>query len=183
MGSEQDVGRGEIAVGNFMKISAQEEYGFRCLLRVAQVYGESVTIPEIAEAEGLSIPYAGKLMGVLRQSGFVRSVRGQTGGYVLSRPPQQIAVADVLEALGGRIYEPQFCDEFAGVESVCTHSLDCSIRSLWRSVQRAIDGALSGITLHDMLSDESAMASRLVIRETQSAPEPFGLLRTPADRP
>src|SRR5262245_45552686 len=115
-----------------MKLSALEEYGLRCLLRVASAKkGESLTIPAIAEAEGLSVPYVGKLMSELRQSGFVASARGQAGGYTLARPPEQIRVSEVLAALGGRLFEPSFCDEFAGLEELCTHSIDCSIRSLW----------------------------------------------------
>jgi Rrf2 family protein len=116
-----------------------------------------VTIPQIAGAEGLSAPYVGKLMGLLRQSGFVTSVRGQAGGYVLSRPAGSIPVAEVLGSLGGRLFEPGFCDEFAGLEQVCTHSADCSIRSLWRCVQRAVDLVLAGISLQDMLVKESEM--------------------------
>ena len=96
MGAGQDVGFGEAEVGDAMKLSAQEEYGLRCLLRVASTEsGESVAIPTIAAAEALSIAYVGKLMSVLRQGEFVASVRGQAGGYVLSRPPEEIAVADV----------------------------------------------------------------------------------------
>ncbi|HYR88262.1 MAG TPA: Rrf2 family transcriptional regulator [Terriglobia bacterium] len=139
-----------------MKLSAQEEYGLRCLLRVAGALdGSSVTIPSIAEAEGLSIPYVGKLMSILRQGEFVESVRGQAGGYVLSRPPEKITVAEVLAFLGGRLFEPAFCDEFVGLEQVCTRSIDCSVRSLWRSVQHAVDVVLAGITLKDLLRKES----------------------------
>jgi Rrf2 family protein len=139
-----------------MKLSAQEEYGLRCLLRVASAgSGGSVTIPEIAKAEALSTAYVGKLMSVLRQGEFVESVRGQAGGYVLSRPPEKIPVAEVLASLGGRLFEPGFCDEFAGLEKICTHSVDCSIRSLWRSVQHAVDLVLAGITLKDLLRKES----------------------------
>jgi Rrf2 family protein len=156
MGAEQDVGFGEAAVGDDMKLSAQEEYGLRCLLRVAGAEsGESVAIPTIAAAEALSIAYVGKLMSVLRHGEFVASVRGQAGGYVLSRPPEEIAVADVLTLLGGRLFEPGFCDEFPGLERICTHSIDCSMRSLWRSIQRAIDRSLAGITLKDLLGTES----------------------------
>jgi Rrf2 family protein len=139
-----------------MKLSAQEEYGLRCLLRVASAgAGGSVTIPEIARAEALSTAYVGKLMSVLRQGEFVESVRGQAGGYVLSRPPEKIPVAEVLASLGGRLFEPGFCDEFAGLEKICTHSVDCSLRSLWRSVQHAVDLVLAGITLKDLLRKES----------------------------
>ena len=139
-----------------MRLSAQEEYGLRCLLRVANAErGESVTIPTIAAAEALSIAYVGKLMSVLRQGEFVASVRGQAGGYVLSRPPEEIAVADVLTLLGGRLFEPGFCDDFPGLERICTHSINCSMRSLWRSIQQAIDRSLAGITLKDLLRTES----------------------------
>jgi Rrf2 family protein len=151
-----------------MKLSAQEEYGLRCLLRVASAGGgESVTISAIAEAEGLSIAYVGKLMSVLRQSEFVDSVRGQAGGYVLSRPPEKIAVAEVLASLGGRLFEPGFCEEFVGLERICTHSIDCSVRSLWRSVQHAVDLVLTGITLKDLLRKESEVSRLIVLRATK----------------
>jgi Rrf2 family protein len=150
-----------------MKFSAQEEYGLRCLLRVARAEdGESVTIPAIAEAEALSSPYVGKLMSVLRQEQFVKSVRGQAGGYVLARPSETILLSDVLAALGGRLFEPEFCDEFTGLDRICTNSIDCSIRSVWRSVQVAVDRVLNGITLKDLLRQESEV-QKLVARNSK----------------
>jgi len=145
-----------------MKLSAQEEYGLRCLLRVASVReGESLTIPEIGRAEALSIAYVAKLMRILRQRKFVKSVRGQTGGYRLARSPENIPVGEVVAALGGRLFEPGFCDQFSGFKQMCTHSIDCSIRSLWRAVQSAVDSVLAGITLRDLLQTESDMRTRL----------------------
>ena len=145
-----------------MKLSAQEEYGLRCLLRVASVReGESLTIPEIGRAEALSIAYVAKLMRILRQRKFVKSVRGQTGGYTLARSPENIPVGEVVAALGGRLFEPGFCDQFSGFKQMCTHSIDCSIRSLWRAVQSAVDSVLAGITLRDLLQTESDMRTRL----------------------
>jgi Rrf2 family protein len=171
MGAGLHVGFGEAAVGNAMKLSAQEEYGLRCLLRVASAgNGESVAIPTIATAEALSIAYVGKLMSVLRQGEFVASVRGQAGGYVLLRPPEEIAVADVLTLLGGRLFEPGFCDEFPGLERICTHSIDCSIRSLWRSIQQAIDRSLAGVTLKDLLRTESKVDAFLATPRVAARP-------------
>jgi Rrf2 family protein len=145
-----------------MKLSAQEEYGLRCLLRLASAGdGESVTIPEIGHAEGLSVPYVAKLMRILRKGKLVKSVRGQAGGYTLARNAENIPVGEVLAILGGRLFESGFCDQFAGLERVCTHSLDCSIRSLWSAVQRAVDSVLTGITLKDLLQKESDMRLRL----------------------
>ena len=85
-----------------MQLLAQEEYGLRCLLQVAQQRGsDPLSIQAVAEAEGLSPEYAAKLMRALRQAGLVQSTRGAAGGYRLSRPPASITVWDVIQALGG----------------------------------------------------------------------------------
>lgn len=141
-----------------MKLSSQEEYGLRCLLRVGREgTSGSVTIPELSRAEGISEPNVAKMMRVLREAGFVNSTRGQAGGYALSRPAEEINVGHVLAALGGRLYEPSFCDTHAGVERLCTNMPDCSIRSVWRMLQTAVDAVLGRITLKDLLGTEREM--------------------------
>lgn len=143
-----------------MKLSSQEEYGLRCLLQVACHDPEgSVTIPEIARVEGLSIPHVAKLMRSLRRGGFVKSVRGQAGGYKLARTPAQINIGEVLAWLGGRLFEPSFCSMHAGMAKLCTHSIDCSIRSLWQSVQHVVDQMLGKVTLSDLLGGEQQLSS------------------------
>lgn len=142
-----------------MKLSSQEEYGLRCLLRVARGgEGGSLTIPAISEAEGISTAYVAKLMRLLRRGGLLESVRGQTGGYVLARPSEEIVVGEVLALLGGRLFEADFCEQHAGQARMCTHSVDCSIRSLWHAVQLVVDQVLSKTTLNDLLRNEQEMA-------------------------
>ena len=65
-----------------MKIGANEEYGVRCLVRLAYAgyTGGSLTIPEISEAEGVSTAYAAKILRALRKGGFVKAARGKEGG-------------------------------------------------------------------------------------------------------
>ena len=143
-----------------MKLTSQEEYGLRCLLRIAREgEGGSLTIPKISQKEGISNFYVAKLMRILRRSGLVKSVRGQAGGYALARPADQIVVGEALAVLGGRLYDPAFCEEHSGSESLCTNSVDCSVRSLWRAVQQVIDQVLSKTTLKDLLSNEQQMTS------------------------
>jgi Rrf2 family protein len=143
-----------------MKLSAQEEYGLRCLLQVARHAPQgSLTIPEIARIEGLSIPHVAKLMRLLRRGGFVKSVRGQAGGYKLARTPDQVKVGELLAWLGGRLFEPSFCTMHAGVVKLCTHTVDCSIRSLWQSVQLVVDQMLGKVTLSDLLGGEQQVSS------------------------
>jgi Rrf2 family protein len=143
-----------------MKLSAQEEYGLRCLLRLARRQPvASVTISELSQAEGISGPYVAKLLRILRRGGFVKAARGQSGGYTLARPPSQIVVGEALALLGGRLFEPAFCNEHAGVEMSCTNTVDCSIRSLWRTVQLVVDQVLARTTLQDLVSDEQQMTT------------------------
>jgi Rrf2 family protein len=141
-----------------MKLSSQEEYGLRCLLRVGRVgTAGSVTISELSRAEGISEPNVAKMMRVLREGGFVNSTRGQSGGYALSRLAEDINVGEALAALGGRLYEPSFCDTHGGLGRLCTHMPDCSIRSVWRMLQHAVDQVLGKITLKDLLVSEREM--------------------------
>ena len=138
-----------------MKFSTQEEYVLRLLLRIGKDHsGNGMTIPELSQLEGLSDSNVGKILRILRISGFVESSRGQTGGYKLSRPTNEILVGDVLTSLGGKLYESSFCDLHSGVENICTNTIDCSIRSLWKTVQTMLDGLLSKITLQDLLGSE-----------------------------
>jgi Rrf2 family protein len=138
-----------------MKFSAQEEYGIRCLLRIAKATTPNgLTIPEISQLEGLTTSNVGKILRILRLGGFIESARGQTGGYKLARTPEEIIIGNVLSALGGKLYEDNFCSTHAGIEMICNNSIDCSIRSLWSTIQNLLDGVLSKITLRDLIGKD-----------------------------
>lgn len=138
-----------------MKFSTQEEYGLRLLLRIGKDHSDNgMTIPELSELEGLSEANVAKILRILRLAGFVESSRGQTGGYKLTRSAKEILVGEVLTVLGGKLYESSFCDFHSGVETICTNSVDCSIRSLWKTIQTMLDHLLSRITLQDLLGSE-----------------------------
>ncbi|PKL83662.1 MAG: transcriptional regulator [Ignavibacteriae bacterium HGW-Ignavibacteriae-3] len=140
-----------------MKFSAQEEYGLRCLLRIAKFYAveKSLTIPEISRAEGISEHNAGKILRVLRIGEFLESSRGQIGGYTLTRPPEEILVGDVLTVLGGRLFDDEFCNTHTGAMDICTNSIDCSVRSLWKQIQESVDSVLANMTLKDLMGKEN----------------------------
>ncbi len=154
-----------------MKLSSQEEYGLRCLLHLGRQ--GSLTIPEISRAEGISEAYVAKLMRILRQGGLVTSARGQSGGYTLERVPQEINIGETLAVLGDRLFDPEFCERHAGGdEQLCTHSVDCSIRSLWKAVQSSVDEVLGRVTLKDLLGSEREMRSAVVMISQRATNEP-----------
>lgn len=135
-----------------MKFSAQEEYGLRLLIQIAQMPGEeSITIPELARREELSEPHVAKLLMILRKGGFVKSFRGQSGGYVLAGHAKDIVVGAVLEELGGRLVGADFCERHSGLAEQCPHVADCALGGLWDDVQKAVDSVLQHRTLQDLL--------------------------------
>src|SRR4030095_1024608 len=145
-----------------MKFSSQEEFGLRCLLRVEKEGGEKgLTIPEISKAEGISTHNTAKILRALRLGGFLESSRGQLGGYSLSRPADEIFVGDILSFLGGKLFDEKFCSSHTGEMQICTNSIDCSIRSLWQTLQNAIDGVIKKITLKDLISTEDVLISKI----------------------
>lgn len=134
-----------------MKVTALEEYGLRCmLLFVEKNNGSPLTIPEISSTEKLSIPYAGKLLMILKQAGLVRAVRGRNGGYVLSKPADQIPLREIFGALGEPFFGNHHCARYAGESDVCAHDEDCRVRHMWSTFDRFIDGILGKVTLADL---------------------------------
>src|SRR3954447_22343226 len=138
-----------------MKITAQEEYGLRLLVRIASCKStDGMSIPQLSEAEGLTSHYVAKLTRILRLSGFINSTPGYVGGYILASPAKVIIINDVLKALGGPLYDNGFCGKHSGTMKLCTHSVDCSTRSLWQMIQYTIDQLLNKVTLHDLINSE-----------------------------
>ncbi|KYP15947.1 Rrf2 family transcriptional regulator [Flavihumibacter sp. CACIAM 22H1] len=147
-----------------MKITAQEEIGLRIMLRIANCGNDAgLSIPQLSEAEGISIPYVAKLTRLLRQQGFLNSTPGNKGGYVLARPAGEIVVNDLLKVLGGALFDTSFCNMHSGGMKLCTNSVDCSVRSLWKMMQLVLDELLQQLTLSD-LSNSELEAARIMSR-------------------
>ena len=157
-----------------MRLTAQEEYGLRCLLQVAREQDGSVTTPQLAEREGLTPAYVHKLMRLLRRGGLVKSVRGRNGGYQLARPADQIDLGSALLALGGSLYSTDFCRQHKGVARVCVRNGDCSIRAVWMAIDQAIQRALGKTRLSDLVRSEPEMA--MWIGAQPAAPFPLRTL-------
>ncbi len=139
-----------------MKITAQEEYGLRILIRIGSCKDrDGMSIPQLSETEQLSQHYIAKLTRLLRMSNLIRSTPGNKGGYVLAKPAGEIVNQQVLEALGTPL-DQAFTDEHGAVMRFCTSSVDCSSRSLWQMIQMTVNNLLERITLLDLVSENEA---------------------------
>ena len=139
-----------------MNVSALEEYGLRCAVRLATlVDDQTFSAPEIAELEGLSVEYVSKFMLHLKRAGLVRTVRGINGGFALAKPPESISLKEVFEALGGkRKVTDEFCKSFAGKSENCVRQDACAIRPFWKILSLSIDEFTKEMSLKDLLQTE-----------------------------
>lgn len=153
-----------------MKMSSAEEYGLRCLLQVAQRPGtEPVGISEIAAAEGLSPEYTAKLMRILRRGGLLKSFRGAKGGYLLSRPAQEISVWEALTILDGPLIPDGYCTIHSGKLPRCVHKTECSLRVLLQWISIDLERTLRNVYLTDLIHSESTILERLITGGLEAA--------------
>lgn len=145
-----------------MKITALEEYGLRCVLQLAlSDRDEPMTVAQVAENEGLSTEYAGKLLNLLRQAGVVSSVRGRNGGFMLARPADDITLADVVRALSDDLFHSEHCERFTGAEDQCVHNSACALRPVLWTLSRMIVRTMESFTLADLLRTEQQVSEEL----------------------
>ena len=145
-----------------MKVTAQEEYGLRCLLQLSRApQGQVVSVKDIAAKEGISNAYAEKLLRILSRAGLVHSVRGLKGGYVLNRPAASTTLGEVVRALGTVETTNHICSVFTGKRDACVHFSDCGIRSVWSGLTTYIQRFLDQTTLDSLIGPEYRVSERL----------------------
>ncbi len=136
-----------------MKLSTRTRYGMRAIIELAQHEGKRpLQLKAIAERQDISVKYLEQLMSLLRSAGFVRSVRGSKGGYVLARPADQIRLNEIFRCLEGPVTTTECTED----ESYCARSADCVARDVWKRVEAAIQEVLSSIKLSDLVQKSKA---------------------------
>lgn len=123
------------------------------MLTLAQVGPEGqLSISDIAEKEGISIPYTSKLLSILRQTGLVNALRGRGGGFCIARPADQINLLEVITALGGPLIDPNHCHKYSGQLEECIHTDNCSVHYTLVGLSRLVGEFLSKMTLADVVN-------------------------------
>jgi len=144
-----------------MKVSAQEEYGLRCLVQLAHLKGgESLTLSQMAKREGISVANAGKLLWILSKAGLVQSTRGTKGGYQLARAAHEIRLSEVIKVLDADEVAGH-CKSYTGVLDVCVHTSDCGIRPVILGLHEIVQNALSEVTLAQLVGPEANVDATL----------------------
>lgn len=138
-----------------MMFSTKAEYGVRVMVHLARNSdGAAISLGSIADAEGLPLAYLEHLVQRLRRAELVESRRGAHGGYTLARTPEDITMAEVVQALEGEIAPIECITADADGELVCSrehHDTPCPTKLLWTRVQGSIVRTLTDMTLADLV--------------------------------
>jgi Rrf2 family transcriptional regulator, iron-sulfur cluster assembly transcription factor len=131
-----------------MELTRKGEYAIRGILYLAGLpWGKVALISEIAEAADVPKSFLSKIFQSFAKIGLVSSSRGTGGGFTLARPPAQITLREVVEAVEGPIV-PNRC--LIG-QGTCDKDATCSVHPVWRRVQTEVVAILDGITLEDLV--------------------------------
>lgn len=129
-----------------LRLSKLTDYGTVVMTYLAREPGRVHNAAEIAQRVGVALPTVSKVLKLLAKQYLVASHRGTKGGYMLARPPARITVAEVIDAMEGRIA----MTECSSAPGLCEQEVGCSIRANWLRINQAIRTALEAVTLADM---------------------------------
>ncbi len=127
-----------------LRMSKLTDYGLVLLTHMARASPAQRSAQELSTASRVPMPTVSKILKELSKAGLVLSQRGRNGGYSLSRPPDQISVAAVVEALEGPV---ELTECSSGAESGCSLQADCVAKGHWGPISRAIQRTLERLPL------------------------------------
>ena len=131
-----------------MKISTKGRYALRLMLDIALTGGEApVSLRDVAQRQDISDKYLEQIITPLGRAGLVRSVRGAGGGYLLTRPPEEYTVGEILRLLEGSLV-PVICAE---AKSCCCRAEQCVTQEIWEEIAAAVSAVVDHTTLADLV--------------------------------
>ena len=148
-----------------LKLTKKADYGLIALRHLA--VGErsvSASAKEIAESYGIPLPLLAKILQKLARAGFLNSVHGTNGGYMLAREPGRINTLEVIRAIDGPVILTSCFSE----RSVCGHSQRCSVREPLRRVHEGILKLLETTTISDLSREDEPVTAPLQMHAPRS---------------
>jgi len=134
-----------------MRLSTKGEYASRAMLELSRRYQDGpIHSREISKAQEIPQNFLEQILLLLKRAGYLKSRKGQRGGYVLAKPPDQITVAEVIRVMDGPL-APIDCVSVMAHET-CPMEGTCGLRWLWKDVRDAVAEILEKTTFADLVS-------------------------------
>lgn len=139
-----------------MKITSSIEYAARLMTTLAREHGGlPLTAERLAQLDNVPADYVSQILAKLRRAGLVESRRGSSGGYTLSRPPEEITLGSVVRAVDGGIFE-DVCEKYHGGVKDCRHQGGCALSPVWARLGALVTQYVESVTLAAILAETPA---------------------------
>lgn len=144
-----------------MKISTKGRYALRLMIDLAMNSdGKPVSLKDVAQRQGISDKYLEQIISILHKAGYVRSVRGAQGGYLLRKEPEEYTVGMILRLTEGSL-APVSCIEDDAI--VCDRADACVTAIVYKKINDAVNGVVDHITLADLINWQSEKNGQYII--------------------
>ncbi len=148
-----------------MQISQKSLYALRAVLELAKHYGAGpVKIAQVASTQAIPQPFLEVILGELKRGGFVRSRRGNDGGYELARCPEDLTVGQIMEFVQGPIGPIACLTDASEAQRCCFRAQPhCVFKGMWQKIHDAISSVYNGTTFGDLVQQEKRLLQSCVI--------------------
>jgi Rrf2 family protein len=144
-----------------MRLSTKGEYASRAMLELSLRYGQGpLHVREISQAQNVPRRFLEQILLLLKRAGYLKSRKGQKGGFVLAKAPSVITVAEVIRVMDGPL-APIDCVSVMAHET-CPMEATCGLRWLWKDVRDAVAGILEKTTFADLVARSGRAAAERV---------------------
>ena len=132
-----------------MKVSTKGRYAIRIMLDLSvNNTGEFIPLKDVSERQGITLKYLEQIIILLKRAGYLKSSRGNGGGYKLAKRPEEYTIGDILRTTEGNL-SPIACLE--DEENACPRSIACPTLGFWMGLDEVINNYVDGVTLQDLL--------------------------------
>lgn len=134
-----------------MKVSTKGRYALRMMIEFGLNLDQCTKINQVAARQGISDKYLEQIVTILHRAGYVRSIRGAQGGYMLTRKPEEYTVGMILRQTEGSLSPVSCLDDEV---NQCERSEHCATLTVWQQLKDAIDQVVDSVTLADLIEEQ-----------------------------
>ena len=134
-----------------MRVSTKGRYALRMMIEFGLNPDQCTKISQVAARQGISDKYLEQIVSLLHKAGYVRSIRGAQGGYMLAKEPQEYTVGEILRLLEGNLAPVACVDD---TKDACTRADECVTMEVWREIKDAVNKVVDNITLADLVEQQ-----------------------------
>ena len=143
-----------------MRLTTKSRYGTRLLLDLA-IFSEKepVRLSDVSKRQGISLKYLEKLIRELKRAGYVKSIRGPYGGYMLAKPAKDISVGDIVRVMDGS-HTMTDCAEKENVCGICARAGECLSQWIWEETAKAMFKKLDSFKIDKILTSSNQILKK-----------------------